>query len=277
MKFLVFTFLLLSLFNQSSFADSTFVAPSYFFTYGDYSNKSYSTSNAVYLSTYLTDRITLVNHYEYLNINLRKDSTYQQHTLLGGAIVNFFPYYLKFFYSYKRGDFLIDNNKIYSDHTNIYSLEAIYYRDLFYLGLGYSFENAIGILNPNNLTHQQIHQVTGRIEYIVSPSLYLSLRPNYSALKDSRELYSVSGKLTYFPIISTSIKLYGFYGERAYYFDNDILTLFNQDETQKYQAGIQLDYYPSYYMMLSTGFQHTKFQSFSINYFVAGIRYGLFI
>jgi hypothetical protein len=145
------------------------------------------------------------------------------------------------------------------------------------LGLTYTFENAIGIFNTNSLKHQQIHQLTGRIDYIYSPSLFLSVRPNFSSLKDGRELYSLSGKITYFPIITTSIKVYGFYGERAYYFDNDLLTLFNQDETQKYQAGVQLDYYPSYYLLLSAGVQHTKFQTISINYFVAGIRYGLFI
>lgn len=272
-----FVLLIVFLAQPVSYSDSTYYAPSYYYTLGNYSNNNSSNSHAVYLTSYLGYRFTLNNHYELLNINISKDWDYTQHTFLGGGLINYYPYFYKFYYSYKRGVFSKNNNDIYTDHSNLFSLEAMYYHYLYYFGLHYTFANANGILNIDSLNKQQVHQITGRIDHIFSPSVYLSIRPNVSILSDGRNLYSVAGKATCFLYPSLAVKVNGFVGRRAYYFDSDILTIFNQDETQQYQAGIQIDYYPFYHLLISAGYQNTKFQSYKINYFVAGLRYGFFL
>ncbi|MBX2976154.1 MAG: hypothetical protein KF721_08465 [Ignavibacteriaceae bacterium] len=260
-----------------SYADSLFIAPSYFFTYGNYNNNSSSVSNALYLTSYLSSRVTLINHYDNLSIDLRKDTAYLQNTLHTGFLLNLYPYYFKFHYAYKQGEYSISDSSLYSDYTNLYSLETMYYQNMILVGLSLTHINSNGILNSNLLNNQKINQLTLRLDYTFSPSLLFSLKPNYTNLTDGRRLYSVASRITFFPINSLAIKLFGFAGERAYYFDNDLLTNFNQDETQKSQIGVQLDYYPSYYTLISAGFQYTKFTSFTINYFFIGIRHGLFI
>lgn len=273
----IFCLLVVIIGTNVSYADSLFIAPSYFFTYGNYNNKSSSVSNALYLTSYLSSKVTLINHYDNLNIDLRKDTTYLQNTLHTGFLLNFYPYYFKFHYAYKQGEYSVSDSSLYSDHTNLYSLETMYYQNMFLVGLALTHINSNGILNSNLLNNQKINQLTLRLDYTYSPSLLFSVRPNYTNLSDGRRLYSIAGRITYFPITSSAIKLFGFAGERAYYFDNDLLTNFNQDETQKSQIGVQFDYYPSYYTLVSAGFQYTKFTSFTINYFFIGIRHGLFI
>ena len=61
-------------------------------------------------------------------------------------------------------------------------------------------------------------------------------------------------------------------GKRAYYFDENLLTIFNQDETQKkiYSAKVELNLTKQF--ILPIVFQYSEFQTYNIKYFTAGIK-----
>lgn len=122
------------------------------------------------------------------------------------------------------------------------------------------------------ILQQSTNQFTGRLEWIAGPRIFLSLKPSYVKPKDGRSLTSVAGKIHYLPVNQLLLKVGGMIGKRAYYFDSDILTIFNQDETQKNLIFGQLEYSPVKQFTLILAVQHTEFETFSINYYIAGIK-----
>jgi len=257
-------------------ADSTFVSPSFYFTYGDYSNKNLSKSFAFYNTSEITKNAFLTIHYDNLSISA-KDWSYLQQTFLANSYVNLFPFGMKGTYAQFKGDYSYKPNKfIYNDYTNLYSADLFYYNNLYYFGLSYTYLSVNGILNIKGLTHQKSSQLTLRLEKILSNDLFLSVKPNYSQLTDGRKLLSVSGKVHYLLSSQLLLKAGGMIGKRAYYFDSDLLTIYNQDDTQKSLYFGQIEYSFNNSLKLITAFQRTNFQSYAINYFVVGLKSNFF-
>jgi len=267
MKFLVFIFLItVSVMFAQQEEETFYLSPSVFYTNGDYTTNVQSNSAAFYNTAQLMDKFYLINHYEFLRINAN-DYSYDQQTFLAGGIVNLFPFYIKFNYAHYKGnfDYKLSEYK-YEDFTNLYNLDLLYYIDWFYFGAAYTHLNQIGFAKANS------NQITLRIERILSNEFFISLKPSFTKLYNGKNLFSASVKLHYAPIPELLFKVGGFAGERAFYFDSDLLTIFNQNYIQKNQVFTQIEYSPVSYLWLILGYQQTKFTEFKINYLVAGIR-----
>ena len=266
----------LLLFSSVLWADSTLVSPSFYFTYGNYSNKDFSRSLAFYNTTAVTKNSFLTVHYDHLTIDAT-DWSYLQQTFLANSYFHFFPFGIKCTYAYLKGDYSYKPYQfMYNDFTNLYNLDLFYYKDLYYLGFSFTYLNAKGILNESGLTQQKSSQLTLRFEKIVSNDLFISIKPSYSQLSDGRKLFSLSGKFHYLLNSDLLLKAGGMTGKRAYYFDSDLLTIFNQDETQKLLYFGQMEYSPTNFLKIISSFQRTEFQNYSINYFVLGIKSNFF-
>lgn len=273
--------LLVIILSFDSLADSLYVSPSFYYTYGNYSDKSTSKSFAFYNSLQLSFKNYLINSYDNLLIKT-SDWNYKQQTFSAGIYSVYFPYFFKFNYSHIKGDYRLkdfpdfdESSLNYSDFTNLYSLDFIYYQNLFYFGAALTYQNAIGKLSINQLEKQRVGQITLRFENIFSPDIFLSVKPNYTFCTDGRKLFSVAAKIHYLISPYWLIKAGGFAGKRAYYFDTDLITIFNQPQTQYWQGFVQLDYFPSLFWKFTLNYQYTKFETYKINYFTAGVKTAL--
>lgn len=267
----IYTCLLLICFTNISKADSTYLSPSVYYTNGSYNEGRTSNSFAFYNVLQLSSNIYLINHYDNLKIK-SNEWDYLQQTFLAGTFISLFPFYLNFNYSHYKGDFnYLPFTYEYSDYTNLYSAEAFYYTDGYYLGAAYTHLNQIGYIN------QASNQVTLRIEKILSDKIFISIKPNYTRLNSGQNLFSAAIKMHYLISPELLLKFGGFGGERAYYFDTDLLTIFNQDDIQKYQLFAQGEYSFIKELKLILAYQHTKFNSFEINYLVIGLKANVFL
>jgi hypothetical protein len=279
MRKLFFSLLFILFFK--GYSDSLYVSPSFYFTFGNYTDNNDSKSFAFYNSLQLSQRYYLINGYD--NLSIKADSwKYHQQFFLGGVFVNYFPFYFKFNYAHIKGDFKLNDipdfneaSSNYSDYSNLFNLDLIYYQDLFYYGTSLTYFHAIGKVTKDLLTSQSVGQLTFRLEYIPTPDIFLSLKPNYTFCKDGRKLYSLALKGHYLLSANFLVKTGGQIGERAYYFDSDLLTIFNQPQTQKFQAFLQLEYFPSIFWKFTLAYQNTKFETYSINYFTIGFKTGI--
>lgn len=262
-------------------ADSTFISASFYYTHGAYSEGRKSNSFAFYNTVGITNNMYLIAHYDYLPIK-SNDWEYLQQTFLGGIIANIFPFFLKFNYAHYKGKFnYLPIPDEYSDYTNLYSADLFHFTDGYYFGAAFNHLNMIGEAYDDfgfkGFSKKAVNQLTLRVEKILSYDIFLSVKPSYTKVSDGRELYSVALKMHYLLLPDVLIKLGGFAGERAYYFDSDLLTIFNQDPTQKYQVFAQADFSITDELKFIAAYQHTKFTLFEINYFIAGIRTSLFL
>lgn len=251
-------------------ADSTFVSPSIYYTKGSYSEGRKSESIAFYNMFQLSEKLYLLNHYDNLKID-SIDWNYLQQTFLIGVLADFLPVVVKFNFAHYMGDFKYLPFPFEStDYSNLYSTDLFYYTDGYYFGASYTHLNQIGYKK------QTSNQITLRFEKILSDEFFISFKPSYVNLIDGRNLYSAALKIHYMPVNELLFKIGGFGGERAYYFDTDLLTLFNQDDTQKYQLFAQAEYSFIKELKLIFAYQHTEFNSFNIDYYIAGIKANLF-
>jgi hypothetical protein len=150
--------------------------------------------------------------------------------------------------------------------SNLLSAEIFYFIKRFYLGTAYTFHK----INDEQKTIG--NQVTLRLDWIVSPRIYVSLRPNFTFTSANQQYYSIAGKVNFAPTSKFIIKVGGTIGERIYYFDNDLLVLFNQQEVQKYLVNLRVDYNVSDNIALIGGIQNTKFSGYSIYHLIIGLK-----
>ena len=182
-------------------------------------------------------------------------------------MIDLFPYYFKINYAHYVGDYNYKPFEFsYNDYTNLYNLDFFHNLDWYYWGLSYSHLNQIGFANSSS------HQVTLRLEKILSNELFVSLKPSFTRLNDGKNLFSASLKLHYAPMTELVFKIGGFAGERAFYFDSDLLTIFNQNSIQKYQVFGQIEYSPIILFKLTAGYQHNRFADFNVDYLYAGVK-----
>ncbi|MFA5803535.1 MAG: hypothetical protein WC879_02725 [Melioribacteraceae bacterium] len=264
-KRLLFIFLFIFS-NNTTRADSLYVYTSAFYTFGKYSTGGSSNSIAGYATLSFNGKSFVTLGYDNLNIEFTTGKYLQQnHTF--SYLQNLFPSYLKVSYSYIGGKYTQTGQTSSSfDNTHLISLEYYFYSNMFYLGLAASY------IKQSGYTQLNVYQITPRIEWIVSTKLYLSTKPNYTYVSDKRNLFSVAGYISWNSIQDVYLKLGGFVGKRAFYFDTDLLTIYNQNETQTNLFTTQVDYIPSKNLKLTTSYQHSSFSGYSIDYFILGIR-----
>lgn len=268
-------FILILFFAEIMFAqdpnETFYLSPSVFYTNGNYSTNQKSNSISFYNTLQLFNKFYLINHYDHLLID-HKEYDYKQQTFLVGGIIDLFPYYIKLNYAHYKGDF---NYKLATftsnDFTNLYNVDLMYYADWNYFGAAYTHLNQIGSASVAS------HQVTLRYERILSNEFFISLKPNFVHLDNGKNLFSTAFKIHYAPIYDLVFKVGGFAGERMFYFDSDLLTIFNQNYIQKSQTFGQVEYSPIALLKIVAGYQHNKFTDFNVDYLYAGIKANFYI
>lgn len=259
--------------------ETDFLSPSLYYTFGDYSDGKTSRS----ISGYATLTLNFFDHiylgYDNLRIN-DAESFYDQNMFVSGFIKNLYPFYLRFNYSHIKGEFDVDQSlyRLYSldpdtiksfDYTNLYNLGVSYNYGYFYFGINYTYLNAIGYIAVKS------HSIEPVIDWVIDPKLVLRAAPNYTSVSDDRNLKSLYFRVSYYPTTDLFLYFDGFVGERAYYFNPELLTIFNLNQTQLNLFGFKAEYLPVPKLKIMLGFQNTKFSTHSINYFSAGIRYSI--
>jgi len=252
------------------FAQETFntVSLSPFYTIGKYSNKTLSESKAVYGSINLNQDFILSTGIDVISLN-QEQWKYDQNSFFLSGIKVFTPFYLKFASSYIKGRYSEKQNDLYNYTDENLSLtpELVYKFNWNYVGIAYNYFKAskgFQILKAQSLTL--------RFDTFLDFFTYLSIRPNLYIENSSKKFFSVSTKLTRwitsdFVVSGTLVA-----GKRRYYFDNDLLTIYNQYDLQKIVAGFNLDYSLIDEVTISGGYQYTKFENYEINYVFLGLR-----
>jgi hypothetical protein len=243
------------------------ISPSAYYTYGNYTNKTSSKSISGYVPFTWNGFDHIVVGYDKLKIN-NPNWKYDQQLFLASGTFNFYPFYLKLGYLHIKGDFDYKPFPFeYSDFLNLYGAEILYNTDLLYLGISFDYSNLIGY------QALVIKHYGASLFWIISPNFSLELKPLYTSVTDGRELFAASLGLNYSPTQSLTLKLYGFGGERAYFYDEDLLTMFNQNETQKYLASFRVEYDIVKELTLIGNYQYTEFQNYIIRYYVGGLKF----
>lgn len=251
--------------------DYRYLSPSVYYTHGTYNNGTVTDSYAGYFTAEISEPIYMTLHYDHLNMQ-HPQWKYTQQSFLGTVLFSFYPFYIKPAFGHYMGDYKAKGFQYeYSDYTNLVSLDAFLYDDGWYAGAMYVHQNRIGY------KEQVSDQLTLRLEKIVGWEWFFSLKPSFVTLKDGRNLFSAAAKIHYQPHYQWVFKAGGFAGERASYFDTDLLTFFNQDDTQQYQAFMQVEYDPVPELKLTVGYQHTGFRPYHINYVFAGLKSNLWL
>lgn len=267
----VFTFFFITglLISNTFSQPGSKIFPSAYYTYGNYTDSTSSNSVSAYVPFTWNGFDYLTLGYDNLNIDnpLWK---YNQQLFLAASSFNFYPFYLKLSYLHIKGDFDFKPSTFeYSDFLNLYSAEVLYNIDLLYLGISFDYSNLIG--------YQAliIKHYGASLLWIINPNLSLELKPLYTSITDGRKLYAASLGLNYSPTRSLTLKLYGFAGERAYFYDEDLLTMFNQNETQNNLVSFRVEYNIVKELTLIGNYQYTEFRNYIIRYYVGGLKFNL--
>ena len=242
------------------------VTPSLYYTSGTYSNTMTSSGYDAFTSLGLTGGDYLIAGFSTMNID---SSTwkYGQKTIILGAFGNYYPFYLKANYGFVSGTYeRKDVQYTYDDNIDIFNASAIYNWDLFYFGIHGSYVNGTGYKNIQSV------QVGLRTDWLLSPTMSFSIDPLYSYISDGRKLYSIGGEFVVVPFPSFKIQASGSVGRRAYYFNPELLTIFNQDQTQSLLWGGRIEYGIWGPISLVGSYQSTKFTGYTIQYATAGIK-----
>ena len=262
------------------------LSPALFYTQGTY-NKDKSSSG---MSLYTTAGI---NYYDYLTIGFdktdvtsKKEFEYNQNLLVLGYTKSFFPLYVKANIAYQTGKY---NYKpfdfSYNDVTNVYGLGLSYYYNNLYFGTNYNFISLRGNKSV------KVHQPSLNIIYLPSYTFDISYKLLFTSLEsdlpvyedflmgestdDNRSLLSSIFTINYYPYYSFYAKIEATLGKRAYYFNNEMLTFFNQDDTQNFSIYAKIDYelFTNFRTILS--YNYLSLDQSKIIYYSIGVKYNI--
>jgi hypothetical protein len=246
-----------------------YFTPSVYYTYGNYSNQNFSNSFAFYSTLGIDNTNYFTAAFEQLKIN-NDEWTYNQKMITAGYTKTLYPFYVKIIYSHIMGDFkFLPFPSPYKDFLNVYSASLIYNYNLFYCGASLTYQDLNGC---KSIVSKQFKI---NIDWIASTKITISVSPLYTTVTDGRALSSVLGKLNYRPINELNLTFAGMVGKRAYYFDENLLTIFNQDETQKQFYSAKIEYSFSAQFKLPIVFQYSDFDTYNIKYFTVGLVFKL--
>ncbi len=264
-------FLLLSFIIVAEvFAQSTItLRPSVYYTRGNYSNEDNSNSIAGYLSGTWNNLDYVIFAYDKLKIK-GNEWEYSQSNLIAGLIYNISNYYLKFNYLKIDGNYNENVNSYnYADSSNVVNIDFVKGDYPYYYGAGYTYFNQKGQSNIIS------HQANFRFEFIPHYKILLGIRATASFSTNESSMISLAGKINYQPFSILLIKTNLMLGKRMFFLDPDLLVIFNQALEQRLLAGIQLEYKLFQSLSLVGSFQHTRFETYNINYFIGGVKFNI--
>ncbi len=245
---------------------TTAVLPSAYYTAGTYSGGARSDSYSGYASISSHGFEYLVAGYDRMLIE-SSTWTYDQHLFVVGGQKNFYPFYLRLNYGGIKGTFDLPSARYsYDDHIDILNCGLLYNIDLFFVGPTYTYVNVTGYKTL------QCHQVGLQGEWFIDPAFGVSLSPLYTTLTDGRSFISATAGMSYSPVQPLVVQVSGVFGKRAYYFNPDLLTVFNQDETQENLWSVRAEYTVEGVVTLIGSYQSTDFTGYTVKYLALGVR-----
>ncbi len=252
----------------------TSYSPSLFYTYGDYSNSGSSNALSAFVTVGINYKDFITAGFNELLINKSANYDagtagwrYDQTMLTLGGVKNFYPFYFGAFYSNISGNY---NSKpagySYTDKLNVFDLNLFYNYELYFFGVT---GNYISLTGLNNL---DIAHVSAVVKKLIGTNIVFISSFTQSIISDGRNLSSIKLDLFYRINDLLSIRGSGAFGERAYFYDDEVLAVFYQNETQITDLSFTADYkiYKSY--KLFANYTYADFSSYKINYFTIGVR-----
>lgn len=252
------------IFAQSKIA----IIPSGYFTYGNYSDNTKSNQLSLFLSTSPNSIDYFVFGYD--DISLKNDLwNYTQKNYSAGIHYWFLDYKLKF----KIDAILLDGdyNDNYISNPNYLSgvlispeiIKGIY---PFYFGGGYA------VFDQSKNQKFTSHQIYLRTDYYPHYKLLISALASLNFSSKDNKLISLQTTLSYFYNYELTFASSFTIGSRRFFYNPDLMVLFNQLETQtsNYSARVDYNFYKNFTATLV--YQHSKFSSYSIDYYVFGIK-----
>lgn len=255
--------------------DSIYTSYSGFYTGGQINSAKTSASYSGYLGIgYGLEGLNA--GYDYLKI----DSTgwnYTQKSYVVSPYYYFSSFYVKAAYMGITGDFNIDpaytggtKYTFSSDNTKVMSVELGNYGYYYSMGIGYTRTKLSGYKGI------KVDQYTARYQFVPEYHWFFGVKPIYAKANDGRSYFSCNFRVNYLIIPYLIGKVSYTLGNRVYYFDNDLLTIFNQDQTQNKNFGIELDYYWGK-SVIQAGWQYNEFEKEPTRYLILGFKYGTYI
>ena len=266
---LISIFVFLALVKITAQPKVTSLSPSVFYTYGNYSDGTYSASVSGFASVGLNYKDFIVAGFDRLLINSPTWKYDQKMFTLGGT-KNIYPFYLRFFYSHISGDY---NSKpagySYTDKLNVFDINMLYNYNLYFFGLSGNYISLDGFYDLS-ITH-----FSAVIKRLLGTNILLSANFTQSVVSDGRNLSSIKIDMNF--KIDNSFSLYGSgaFGQRTYYYDDQLLTIFNQNETQKLNLNLTGKYLIIPNLTFLINYTYAEFDSYNINYFTAGIKFNI--
>jgi hypothetical protein len=263
------------------------IRPSAYETYGDYTDSRWSVEHAGYVTLSKKELQFLTVGFSDLHI-AHPAWKYHEQMPVGGILLSRLPFRVKAYYAHIAGNYTSKDGASanYSDKADVGSIEVIYSKPLYELGLDYTRFSGSGLSYADSLAgrmpQQRADQFTGRITCVLNPRFSLTARHSFVQLRDGRKLYSLAMKAVYAPRPKWILAAGGFIGERAYYFDNDLLVIFDQNDTQRGMVFGQVEARVWKSVSLTAEYIYTQFdyypiygipgEDYSIRYLVAGIK-----
>jgi hypothetical protein len=276
--------------NGIAYGEFHALRPGAFATFGDYTNGGTSREFSGFVTYAVNNRQYFTVGYSDESISF-PESKYHQQMPVGGVLLSRLPFSVKVYYAHIVGNYTYKPFRgfDYDDRADVVSGEVAFTRYPFTFGVAYAHFTGNGLSYADNFMgkapKQNADQLTGRISVALSPRWTVIARPNVVRVKDGRNLTSLAMKLVYLPHRRWTATGGGFIGERAYYFDNDLLTIFNQNDTQRGMIFGEAEFRAGKGFSLTAEYLYTRFaytpvfpapgRDYDIRYVVAGIKYYL--
>ncbi len=161
----------------------------------------------------------------------------------------------------------------YSDKLYTLALEIDYNVNLFYVGLNFAYTNFTTA--SDSLVSLNSKQFGLPITYEPSSSFLITITPTYTMLSDRENLFSMEVLLKYSLTKNITTYLGGFFGKRAYFYNHNLYTIYNQNPTQTSAANFVLEFKASEKVTLVARYTYTEFEDYLINYFTMGLKLDL--
>jgi len=271
---IIIMFIFISFFSDV-FAQTkvTEIQPEFYYSNGNFSTGT--TSNGFFGSANV-----IINEFDLVRIGLNKiifnnaEWKYDQTNYSIGGVKNLYPFYIKTSFLYMDGEF--DYKPFFSKYSdNLYTvaLEIDYNVNLFYLGINFAYTNFNS--GSDSLVSLNSKQFGLPLTYESSSGFLFSITPTYTMLTDRGNLLSTEVLFKYSPTKKITAYLSGFFGERAYFYNHHLYTIYNQNSTQTSAINFVVEYKTSKKVTLVGRYTYTEFKDYLINYYTVGVRLNL--
>lgn len=268
MKYVALIFICLAItINAQEYKLPNYVTGSVYYTGSNATHGRSSGSLSGYINATIGTYNYLIAGYDDLDIT-HDEWDYSQKMYIGGGGLSLYPVFIKAHYGKVKGDFSAPLFDLYhKDRTTLYNIDLLYYTNWMLFRGSYTYEKITENVNI------KVNQYGFGLERYLGPYFYASLFGFVSDLSTEESLYSLKTKISWLPSLSFSLSFETFFGQRAFFFHNDYLTIFNQGVTQESLYSLRAEYYLNASFLVIGNLQYTEFEDHVERYFAGGVKY----